>query len=94
MLRLTFWDGSGFDYLKSLMDNGSKELVSLLILYMCVSAMVLLNGLIGIFGGAFQAATVEEDEVEETEKTLERVEQLCKQLSADVADLKRASLKE
>lgn len=88
MLRLTFWDGSGFDYLKSLMDNGSNELVSLLILYMCISAMVLLNGLIGIFGGAFQAATVEEDEGEESEQTLERIENLCKQLSADVAELK------
>jgi len=47
----------------------------LLVIYMCISAMVLLNGLIGIFGGAFQAATNddsddegEEEEEEEEEK--------------------------
>jgi len=62
MIRLTFWDGSGFDYLKSVMDANHGALVALLLLYMCISAMVLLNGLIGIFGGAFQAATAEEDE--------------------------------
>jgi len=94
MLRLTFWDGSGFDFLKSLMDDGDNELVSLLFLYMCISAMVLLNGLIGIFGGAFQAATSEaddEDKSEEVTKALERVERLCKKLESDVAALKKTT---
>jgi len=67
MLRLTFWDGSGFDFLKSVMDYGDKGLVTLLIFYMCISAMVLLNGLIGIFGAAFQAATAAGDSDEENE---------------------------
>jgi len=89
MMRLTFWDGSGFDFLKSIMDDGDKELVSLLILYMCISAMVLLNGLIGIFGGAFAAATDEVDQGEETMNALERVENLCKKLETDIAALKR-----
>jgi len=65
MLRLTFWDGSGFDYLKSVMDYGTpmaKGMTTLLILYMCFSAMVLLNGLIGIFSAAFQAATKDDDD--------------------------------
>eukprot|EP01119_Soliformovum_irregulare_P002208 TRINITY_DN12496_c0_g1_i1.p1 TRINITY_DN12496_c0_g1~~TRINITY_DN12496_c0_g1_i1.p1 ORF type:complete len:356 (-),score=62.64 TRINITY_DN12496_c0_g1_i1:25-1092(-) len=53
MLRLSFWDGSGFDYVKTLMDSGSPGLVVLLIVYMCASVMVLLNGLIGIFGNTF-----------------------------------------
>jgi len=146
MLRLTFWDGSGFDYLKSVMDYGtpmSKGMTALLILYMCFSAMVLLNGLIGIFSAAFQAATKDDDddddkdsdekgsdddekggddkkkeekedfdeeekkddkkkkkkkkekEVEMAEmnpesilKTLKSVEQLCKKLEADIADIK------
>jgi len=90
MLRLTFWDGSGFDFLLSLMDvDGNGGLVSLLFLYMCISAMVLLNGLIGIFGGAFASATDEVDKGEETLLALERVENLCKKLDADVTALKQ-----
>jgi len=106
MLRLTFWDGSGFDFLKSVMDYGDQGLVTLLVIYMCVSAMVLLNGLIGIFGGAFVSATdddeekdVEKEEIELGEKevkdrgkeitsALNRIEQLCMKLEADIIDLK------
>jgi len=51
--------------------------------------MVLLNGLIGIFGGAFASATDEVDQGEETMKALDRVEQLCKKLESDIAALKR-----
>jgi len=90
MLRLTFWDGSGFDFLLSLMNvPGNGGLVALLFLYMCISAMVLLNGLIGIFGGAFASATDEVDKAEETLLALERVERLCKKLESDVAALKQ-----
>jgi len=67
MLRLTFFDGSGFDFVKSIMDYGNGGWAFLLILYMCFSALVLLNGLIGIFGGAFDEAT-KEDEAEEEAK--------------------------
>jgi len=67
MLRLTFFDGSGFDFVKSIMDYGNGGWAFLLILYMCFSALVLLNGLIGIFGGAFSEAT-QEDEAEEEAK--------------------------
>ena len=82
MLRLTFWDGSGFDYLKSIMDANDDGLATLLILYMCFSAMVLLNGMIGIFGGAFQAATqdIEEEEEEEKEKEEEQSENQKKEM--------------
>jgi len=72
MLRLTFFDGSGFDYVKSIMDYGNGGWAFLLILYMCFSALVLLNGLIGIFGGAFDEATQEDEAEEEAEK--ERLE--------------------
>jgi len=88
MLRVTFFDGSGFDYLKSLIDNGNNDLVALLILYMCISAFVLLNGMIGIFGGAFASATEEVDQAEETMKAIERVEEMCKQLESNIAALK------
>jgi len=89
MLRLTFFDGNAFDFLKSVMDNGNNELVTLLVLYMCVSAFLLLNGLIGIFGGTFASATEEVDEGEEAMKALDRVEQLCKKLDSEVIALKR-----
>ena len=36
MLRLSFWDGSGFDYVKSVMDGGDNVLTAILIFYMCV----------------------------------------------------------
>jgi len=101
MLRLTFWDGSGFDFLKSIMDRGDKGQVTLLIFYMCFSAMVLLNGLIGIFGGAFQAATQEDEDEEEKEEeegekenkqvleALGRIEEIVKKLGTEVNDLKK-----
>jgi len=118
MLRLTFWDGSGFDFVKSLMDYPDAPLTLLLILYMCTSAMVLLNGLIGIFGDAFSSATEEGDSDDEGEDdeggsddeekdkkknkkkitsggvdpaALERIEQLCMKLAADLEDLKNGS---
>jgi len=89
MLRLTFFDGSGFDYLKSVMDHGDQGQVTLLILYMCVSAMVLLNGLIGIFGGAFADATEEEEEeeLEEDKKANEKEE-------SELEDLEHARAKD
>jgi len=95
MLRLTFWDGSGFDFLKSVMDYGAGGWVLMLVLYMCFSAMVLLNGLIGIFGGAFQSATEEDEEgkgsIKEVAKAVDRLEQLCMKLRDDISELKKLS---
>ena len=56
MLRLSFYDGSGFDYLTAVYKERHRTsggYATLLILYMIVGAIVLLNGLIGIFGNAF-----------------------------------------
>jgi len=75
MMRLTFWDGSGFDFLKSVMDYGDQGLVTLLILYMCISAMVLLNGLIGIFGDAFSGATEDDDDDDDDDDKKEKKRQ-------------------
>jgi Ion transport protein len=69
MMRLSFWDGSGFDYLLSLMNANKRALVFLLVAYMCLSAMVLLNGLIGIFASAFQAATADDDDADDASKS-------------------------
>ncbi len=76
MLRLTFFDGSGFDFVLSVMDFGDGGLAVLLILYMCLSAFVLLNGLIGIFGSAFASAIEEEDdEDDEDDKDEEKAKE-------------------
>ena len=53
MMRLTFYDEKGFDFVKVMFDVKYNALVALLILYMCITAMIFLNGLIGIFGDAF-----------------------------------------
>jgi len=70
MMRLTFWDGSGFDFVKSLIDADLGWHAILAIIYMCISAFVLLNGLIAVFGAAFSkvADEVGEDDDEEGSK--------------------------
>lgn len=45
--------GNGFDFLEALVSNGYWGLSILAILYVIFSAIILLNGLIGIFGYAF-----------------------------------------
>ena len=44
--------GSGFDYGRNIMES-RKILFALYILYLCVTAFGILNGLIGIIGDAF-----------------------------------------
>jgi hypothetical protein len=53
MLRISFYDGNGFDFIAHLMDSGHEFLASLLFCYLCISSIILINGLIGIFGSAF-----------------------------------------
>jgi len=59
MMRLTFFDGTGLDFARSLADQGHQNLFFLSMVYMCVTAFGLLNGLIGIFGGVFVRASRE-----------------------------------
>jgi len=102
MLRLTFFDGDGFDFVKSVLDYGYGGWVFLLILYMCFSALVLLNGLIGIFGASFDEATQEDEEeeaaikeklekdtIQEISKSIIRVEHLVNKLQDDLNSLKQ-----
>jgi len=72
MLRLAFYDGNGFDFLQATMNNGQHGYTFLLILYLIGSAIILLNGLIGIFGDAFSAPEVVEEEEKEHEKAREK----------------------
>lgn len=52
LLRLTFYDGTGLDYLWSLSAD-NKFLFAILVVYLCSTAFGILNGLIGIFGDIF-----------------------------------------
>jgi hypothetical protein len=53
MMRLALYDGTGLDYLTAVVESGNSGYAALLILYICLSAIILLNGLIGVFGTAF-----------------------------------------
>ena len=53
LLRLTFFDGTGLDFLTNLSIN-HKFLFACVIVYLCVTAFGIFNGLIGVFGGIFQ----------------------------------------
>ena len=52
MLRLTFYDGSGLDFLWALSAD-NKFLFAIVVVYLCSTAFGILNGLIGIFGDIF-----------------------------------------
>lgn len=53
MIRLAFYDAKGLDFLSYFSDSDSEVLTALLILYLVVTGIIILNGLIGIFGGMF-----------------------------------------
>lgn len=58
MMRLSFFDGNGFDFAYSLVEN-HKILFVLTLVYMCLTAFGILNGLVGIFGTAFARSSIE-----------------------------------
>ena len=68
MIRLTFFDGNGFDFAYSLAD-GHPILFGITCLYLCVTSFGIVNGLIGVFGDIFKD---DSDIVFETNKEEER----------------------
>eukprot|EP01033_Poteriospumella_lacustris_P001569 gene1569-1138_t len=58
ILRLGFLDTNGFDYLQGIMNSGARGYAFLLLLYVVVAALILLNGLIGVFSRVFVPAKV------------------------------------
>lgn len=56
LMRLTFYDGTGFDFAYSL-TSSHRFLFFLVIVYMCLTSFGILNGLVGIFGTAFAVAS-------------------------------------
>lgn len=69
MLRLTFFDGNGFDFAYSLVHD-HPILFTICCLYLCVTSFGLVNGLIGVFGDIFKD---DSDRVFETNKDIELV---------------------
>lgn len=53
ILRLGFLDTNGFDYLQGIMNSGARGYAFLLLLYVVVAALILLNGLVGVFSRVF-----------------------------------------
>lgn len=64
MIRLTFFDGNGFDFAYSLVE-GHPILFGITCLYLCVTSFGIVNGLIGVFGDIFKD---DSDKVFETNK--------------------------
>ena len=56
LLRLTFFDGDGFDFAYYLTKN-HRILFIIVMGYMCMTSFGMLNGLVGIFGTAFARAS-------------------------------------
>jgi hypothetical protein len=72
VMRLAFYDGTGFDFLAALIDAGKSGYAALLLGYMCLASIILLNGLIGIFGSAFSAE--DKDDSDDKDAKVEKQE--------------------
>jgi hypothetical protein len=71
MMRLTFFDGNGFDFAYSLVHL-HPILFFVCCIYLCVTSFGLVNGLIGVFGDIFKD---DSDRVFETQKDEDIVKQ-------------------
>lgn len=68
MLRLTFFDGNGFDFAYSLVETKKHTILFMCcVLYLCITSFGIVNGLIGVFGDIFKD---DSDRVFETQKEL------------------------
>ena len=68
LLRLSFYDGTGFDFLGEVIATRSFLHTGLLIFYLVFTGMILLNGLVGIFGAAFAVSLFDDSANEENPK--------------------------
>jgi hypothetical protein len=59
LMRLTFYDGEGFDFFITIWSNGHQFLFFITGVYLCSTAFGLLNGLVGIFASSFTSGTIE-----------------------------------
>lgn len=92
IMRLSLYDGTGLDFLSAVIGSGAKGLVLVLIAYMCFNGMILLNGLIGVFGYAFQ--NNDDYSAGATKKTtLEDVIEAIENLKLEIVQLKKSQSK-
>jgi len=86
LLRISFYDGNGFDFMTNLANSPNPALFALSLLYLCLSGILLFNGLIGIYGGAFVVKDAEEEDKEEDAK--EPKEALAADIQGDLDKIK------
>lgn len=60
-LRFAFYDGNGFDFMTNMKNSGVMGISELAMLYMLVCGIIIFNGLIQVFGGAFSHAGSDSD---------------------------------
>ncbi len=90
LMRLTFYDGSGFDFAFYLTEQ-HRILFCIVMFYMAITSFGLLNGLVGIFGNVFANAsedafgTPTEEEEEEWEDELQEEEARRRDNNSEVA---------
>ena len=58
LMRLTFYDGNGFDFFISIWKTDHVFLFFITGVYLCATAFGLLNGLVGIFASSFTSGTI------------------------------------
>ena len=88
MIRLVFYDGTGFDYLNALVDDSNNAgYILLLFVYVIFNGIVLINGLIGIFGNTF---TTQDDIIGLTFTKLNEVEERIDALTVNLSDFQKA----
>ncbi|KAJ1432981.1 hypothetical protein B484DRAFT_394687, partial [Ochromonadaceae sp. CCMP2298] len=96
LLRLTFYDGTGFDFAYKLTDNHAI-MFYVCIIYMAVTSFGILNGLVGIFGTLFAIASEEafndtdDEDQEQEEGDMEQVERELRQEEEEDLKLMRSS---
>ena len=94
VVRLTFYDGNGFDLLSSILYSGKWHLFLLLLIYMCFTGIVLLNGLLGIFSYAFEGGASEprsHSHIKLSELQLSALKKLKKELDQKLEAMKDLS---
>jgi hypothetical protein len=73
MMRLVFYDTTGFNYVQALIDqHGNGGFILLIFCFVIFNGIILINGLIGIFASTF---TTSDEKVIETSKKIEVMEE-------------------
>ena len=72
LLRLTFFDGNGFDYLFSLSDD-HYFLFFIVCTYLCMTSFGIINGLLSVFANSFEESSKHAFDEDERSDYLEKM---------------------